>query len=79
MDSQHRAIRARISAMAPRRAEAYIRSFALPEEEADSLIQCDVRGMSYIQAAQRLHVSPECMKKRRRRAFAKTQDDIFNP
>lgn len=79
MDSQHRAIRARISTMAPRRAEAYIRSFELPEEEAESLIQCDVRCLSYIQAAERLHISPEALKKRRRRAFAKIADDIFNP
>lgn len=79
MDSQHRAIRAHISSMAPRRAEAYIRSFELPEEETESLIQCDVRGLSYIQAAERLHISPEALKKRRRRAFAKIADDIFNP
>lgn len=78
MDSQHRAIRARISTMAPRRAEAYIRSFELPEEEAESLIQCDVRCLSYIQAAERLHISTEALKKRRRRAFAKIADDIFN-
>lgn len=78
MDSQHRAIRARISTMAPRRAEAYIRSFELPEEEAESLIQCDVRCLSYIQAAEQLHISPEALKKRRRRAFAKIADDIFN-
>lgn len=79
MDSQHRAIRAHISSMAPRRAEAYIRSFELPEEEAESLIQCDVRRLSYIQAAEKLHISPECLKKRRRRAFTKIADDIFNP
>lgn len=79
MDNQHRAIRAHISSMAPRRAEAYIRSFELPEEEAESLIQCDVRCLSYIQAAERLHISSETLKKRRRRAFAKIADEILNP
>lgn len=44
MDTQHREIRAQLSAMAPRRAIAYIRSFDLPPDEAASLIECDVPG-----------------------------------
>lgn len=65
--------------MAPRRAEAYIRSFELPEEEAESLIQCEVRRLSQIQAADRMNISIECLKKRRRRAFSKIADGIRNP
>lgn len=79
MDCQNRAIRARIAAMAPRRAEAYIRSFDLPEDEAESLIQCEVRRLSQIQAADRMNISIECLKKRRRRAFSKIADGIRNP
>ena len=59
--------------------EEYIRSFELPEEEAESLIQCDVRRLSYIQAAEKLHISPEALKKRRRRAFSKIADGISHP
>ena len=43
--------------MAPRRAISYIRSFDLPPDEAASLIECDVRGRSCVQAAELLHLS----------------------
>lgn len=78
MDQQHRAIRACISGMAPRRAVEYIRSFELPDEEAACLIECDVRRRSYVQTAERLHISPETIKKRRRRAYKKMADELNN-
>lgn len=74
MDAQHREIRRRLSEMAPRRAVEYIRSFELPEEEEACLIQCDVRGRSYAQVCAQLHISPEAVKKRRRKAYAKLAD-----
>lgn len=52
MNSQHRAIRALLQSMAPKRAIAYIRAFELPEEEAQYLIECDVRRKSYVKAAE---------------------------
>lgn len=76
MDSTHRAIRTKLATMAPKRAVAYIQSFELPEEEAACLIECDVRRRSYVQAGERLHLSPESIKKRRRRAFAKIADAL---
>ena len=51
MDKQHRAIRAQLSSMAPRRAVAYIRSFELPPDEMACLVECDVRGRSCVQVA----------------------------
>ena len=68
MDTQHREIRAQLSAMAPRRAISYIRSFDLPPDEAASLIECDVRGRSCVQAAELLHLSVDGLAKLRRRA-----------
>ncbi len=62
--------------MAPRRALAYIQAFGLPEEEALFLIECDVRGKSYTQAAQEHNISPEAIKRRRRRAYAKIADEL---
>lgn len=76
MNSQHRAIRALLQTMAPRRAVQYIRSFDLRPEEEAVLVQCDVRGMSHVQAAEALHLSPDCIKERRRRAYMKIADEI---
>ena len=78
MDTQHKAIRAQLSSMAPRRAVAYIRSFELPPDEMACLVECDVYGKSYAQVSEQMHVSPEYVKKRRRRAFAKIADEINN-
>ena len=62
--------------MAPKRAVAYIRSFELPEEEEIFLIECDVRRKSYIQAAQDHATTPETIKRRRQRAYAKIIDHL---
>lgn len=76
MNSQHRAIRTLLQTMAPRRAEAYIRSFRLPEEEERFLLECDVRGKSYVQAARDNSTTPEVIKRRRCRAYSKIVDEI---
>lgn len=51
--------------MAPNRAVEFVRSFDLPEEEAQSIILCDVRQKSYVQASDILHLSPESIKRKR--------------
>ena len=56
----------------------YIQSFELPDEEAACLIECDVRRRSYVQTSDRLHISPETIKKRRRRAYEKMADELNN-
>lgn len=76
MNSQHRAIRALLTTMAPRRAEAYIRAFELPEEETGILILCDVRGQSCAQVADAMHISQETVKRRRQSAYRKIADDV---
>lgn len=76
MDSQHRAIRAVLSRMAPKRAVSYIRSFELPPDEETCLIECDVRQKSIVQVADMLHVSQETVKKRRKSAYAKIVDGM---
>ena len=42
------------------------------------LVECDVYGKSYAQVSEQMHVSPEYVKKHRRRAFAKIADEINN-
>lgn len=74
MDAQHRQLRAQLSAMAPKRAVAYIRSFDLPPDEAACLIECDVRRRSCVQVAQMLHLSVDGLAKLRRRAYQKIAD-----
>lgn len=76
MNSQHRAIRALLSSMSPRRAVDYIQSFQLRPDEESVLIECDVRGLSYVQAADKLHLTPEVIKRRRQRAYSKIADEI---
>lgn len=74
MDSRHKAMRAKLSAMAPRRAVDYILSFELPDDEAACVIECDVRGKSCVQVAAQLHVSVDGLYKIRRRAYGKLTD-----
>ncbi len=76
MNSQHRAIRAVLTSMSPRRAVKYIQSFQLPPEEELFLIECDVRGLSYVQAAREHSTTPEVIKRRRQRAYSKIADEI---
>ncbi len=76
MNGLHKKIRAAFSSMSPRRAEECIRAFHLPEEEEIFLIECDVRGLSYAQAAYKYYTTPEVIKRRRQRAYSKIADEI---
>lgn len=76
MNSQHRAIRALLQSMAPKRAVSYIQAFELPPEEELFLIECDVRRKSYTQVAQEQNASPEVIKRRRQKAYMKISDAI---
>ena len=75
MDRQRKAVRGYIAGMAPNRAVEFVRSFDLPEE-AQSLILCDVRQKSYVQASDILHLSPESIKRKRRKALDKIIDAL---
>ena len=75
MDRQRKAVRGYIAGMAPNRAVEFVRSFDLPEE-AQSLILCDVRQRSYVQASDILHLSPESIKRKRRKALDKIVDAL---
>lgn len=80
MDSQHKAIRALLTTMAPNRAIGYIKSFNLPEEEEYCLIECDVKRKSYSQLVtdNDKPFSPEVIKKRKNSAYAHIADQINN-
>lgn len=77
MDSQHRAIRALLQSMAPKRAIEYVRSFELPELEEKLLIECDVRKRSYA-SLYCAGYSEKVIKDAKRRAYAKIEDAINN-
>lgn len=74
MDTNHKEIRAQLSAMSPKRAIDMICSYDLPPDETACLIECDVRRRSYVQVCNDLHLSPEAVKRARRRAYAKILD-----
>lgn len=76
MNERHRAIRALLTTMAPPRAVAYIKAFELPEDEETVIIECDVRKKSCVQVGEILHVSPDTIKRYRRRAYIKIAADI---
>lgn len=65
-----------LSGMAPKRAEAYIRSFELPDDEEYCILQIDVRRQSYTQVSGQMNVSPEYIKKCRQRAYSKITDAV---
>lgn len=74
MNDRHRAIRAAISVMAPRRAKEYIKSFELPEDEENFILLHDVQGLSYVQIADKCHTTVDVIKRKRQRAYAKIAD-----
>lgn len=76
MNCQHREIRQKIKSMAPKRAVEFVKGFELPEDEERFVIECDVRNRSYIQVAMTYHISTECVKKKRQRAYMKIADGI---
>lgn len=77
MDSQHKQIRAELSAMAPKRAVAYVLSFELPQDEAACIIECDVRQKSCVQVAMERNLSIDAVKKYRRRAYRKMASEVY--
>lgn len=76
MNSQHRTIRAVLSAMGPRRAESYIRAFDLQDDEARYIIEREVMRMSVQQIAAAHNVSQETVKRRRKSGFQKIADQL---
>lgn len=76
MNERHRAIRALLTTMSPRRAVEYIKSFELPLDEETALIECDVRRKSCVQVGYTLHIAPDTVKRYKRRAYSKIAADI---
>lgn len=76
MNREHREIRAMLHSMAPKRAIAWIQSFDLPQEEAQCIAECDVRGRSCVEQAFRMNVSVDGVKRRRRTAYKKMADGL---
>lgn len=78
MNSQHKAIRANITAMSPNRAIDYIKSFNLPLDQENYIIEMDVRDKSRTQVAMEYNVCPETVRNKRRLAYDKIADEINN-
>ncbi|MCI7794361.1 hypothetical protein MR578_09090 [bacterium] len=77
MNTRHREIRALLSSMSPKRAEQAVRLVGLPPDEETAVLAVDVHGQSCLQAAERLHVSVDTVKRLRRSAYRKLQDEIY--
>lgn len=76
MNERHRAIRAMLASVSPKRAIEYIRAFDLPADEETALIECDIRRRSCVQVAEMLHVAPDTVKRYRQRAYRKIASEI---
>ena len=77
MNTRHREIRTLLSSMSPKRAEQAVRLVGLPPYEETAVLAVDVHGQSCLQAAERLHVSVDTVKRLRRSAYRKLQDEIY--
>lgn len=77
MEKEHREIRALLSSMAPARAVQAVRLVGLPPDEGTAVLAVDVHGKSCLQTAERLHVSVDTVKRLRRSAYRKLQDEIY--
>lgn len=77
MEKEHREIRALLSSMAPARAVQAVRLVGLPPDEETAVLAVDVHGKSCLQTAERLHVSVDTVKRLRRSAYRKLQDEIY--
>ena len=76
MNTRHREIRALLSSMSPKRAEQAVRLVGLPPDEETAVLAVDVHGQSCLQTAERLHVSVDTVKRLRRSAYRKLQDEM---
>ena len=77
MEKTNREIRALLSSMAPARAAQAVRLVGLPADEETAVLAVDVHGQSCLQTAERLHVSVDTVKRLRRSAYRKLQDEIY--
>lgn len=71
-------LRAEIRRMPTREATAMIKAFRLPDEEEASVILCDVRKMSRVQAGAIIGLSSDAVKNRRAAAYARMCAEIEN-
>lgn len=77
MEKTNREIRALLSSMAPARAAQAVRLVGLPPDEETAVLAVGVHGQSCLQTAERLHVSVDTVKRLRRSAYRKLQDEIY--
>lgn len=77
MEKTNREIRALLSSMVPARAAQAVRLVGLPPDEETAVLAVDVHGQSCLQTAERLHVSVDTVKRLRRSAYRKLQDEIY--
>lgn len=61
--------------MSPRAAVAYVEALELPEDEAYSVIECDIRRRSCVRVAEALNRSVDGIRKIRQRAYSKMAND----
>ena len=77
MNTRHREIRALLSSMSPKRAEQAVRLVGLSADEETAVLAVDVHGQSCLQVAEQLYVSVDTVKRLRRSAYQKLQDEIY--
>lgn len=76
MNSENRAIRALLYSMGPRRAESFIRAFDLRDDEANYIIDQEVKRLSIQEIADAYNVSQETVKRYRKTGFQKISQQM---
>lgn len=71
MEIKAKALREAIKELTPGKSVPVIRSFCLTAEEEKYIIEADVERKSVVQIAMENNVSPEVVKRRREKAYAR--------
>lgn len=72
MNPYHRAVRAALAGMERERAVRWLAARPLDQEERDCIAEIDVYGHGAVQAADRLFLSTETVKRRRRTGYGRS-------
>lgn len=76
MNETRRQLRKAIAKMSRREATAWLASFEIREEEEQAILLCDIYGMSAVAAADKMHISPELVSRRRASGYDRIYRDL---
>ena len=76
MNETRKRLRKAITKMSRREATAWLTSFKIREEEEQAILLCAIYGMSAVAAADKMHISPELVSRRRASGYDRIYRDL---